>query len=403
MKRTIFLLAFLASTIAVAANPNRQASSSDKMVRVAIVREAREVNLQIEGPYVFRDAVSGKRVGEGQRQATSTVRLLDRGIFIGMNVYPYKKLIIEPRRESSIVINRRRFRGNVVLIRTPGNRLSVINSINIEDYIKGVLYHEVSHHWPMEALKAQAVAARAYAIYSMGNSKTKDFDVTNDIFSQVYGGQNSERYRTGLAVDRTKGQILAFNSRILPAYFHATCAGMTEDAGAMWNLDLAPLRGVPCKFCSDSPHMRWKKNFRLADIQSSLNKEGYHIDLIKDISVVQRNRSGRIERLKIISRTGQEVQIIGKDFRSLLGPNIIRSNNYDIHMKGYYVDIVGKGWGHGVGLCQWGARGMSAQGFNYKQILNYYYPGADIIDYHELPDTVKSKPASKKSPSKQSK
>ena len=120
--------------------------------------------------------------------AASKVRLLDRGILIGLDVYPSKQLTIEPARDASIIIDERPFRGEVTFVRTPDNHITVVNNINVEDYIKGVLYHEVSHHWPMEALKAQAVAARTYALYSI-NPAGKPYDVTNDIYSQVYGGR----------------------------------------------------------------------------------------------------------------------------------------------------------------------------------------------------------------------
>ena len=133
--------------------------------------------------------------------------------------------------------------------------------------------------------------------------------------------------------------------------------------------------------------MHWKRNFRLQDIQGALNKQGHKMGLIKDISVVDRDRSERISALKITGRDGKTLTIKGKDFREILGPNEIKSNNYDIQMQGYYVDFVGKGWGHGVGLCQWGARGMAMQQFNYKQILSYYYPRAELIDYHEPKNT----------------
>ena len=244
----------------------------------------------------------------------------------------------------------------------------------------------------MEALKAQAVAARTYALYSMIGAEARDYDVTNDIYSQVYGGKNSERYRTGLAVDRTMGEVLVFEGKILPAYFHATCGGMTEDAHELWDMDLPPLKGVPCQFCQDSPHMHWKRNFRLQDIQQALNKHGYKIGLIKDLSVVDRDRSGRINNLKIIDRNEQELVIKGKDFREAIGPNDLKSNKFEIEMKGYYVDFIGSGWGHGVGLCQWGARGMASQQFNYKQIVAYYYPGSKLTDYHDL-QTASAKPA----------
>jgi stage II sporulation protein D len=245
----------------------------------------------------------------------------------------------------------------------------------------------------MEALKAQAVATRTYAIFSIGGSASKEYDMTNDIYSQVYGGENSERYRTGLAVDRTLGQILTINGKTLSAYFHATCGGMTEDAQELWNVDLLPLKGVPCTFCQGSPHFSWKKNFRLKDLQDALKRKGYVIGAIKDIAVVDRNRSGRINNLKITDREGHELMIKGKDFREAIGPNVLKSNNFEVQMLGYFVDFIGKGWGHGVGMCQWGAKGMADGQFNFIQILNYYYPHALIIDYHDLgksPNTAKS-------------
>lgn len=378
------LLTFFIGIVVAVAAIDKNKSLVPEQVKVAIVRDSREVDLAIHGAYRFRDMSSGKVIAKGIYLADSRVRLLDRGILMGLNVYPVSRLTIEPSRDASILIDGRPFRGEITFIRTAENRITVVNDINVEDYIKGVLYHEVSHHWPMEALKAQAVAARTYALYSI-NPAGKPYDVTNDIYSQVYGGKESERYRTDLAVDYTRGQILTYNGQIIPAYFHATCAGMTEDARELWNLpEIAPLRGVPCSFCQGSPHLHWKKNFRLRDIQNALNQHGYKVGTISDMAIVDRDRSDRIEHLKITQKDGSELIIKGKDFRDLMGPNVLLSNNYEIIMRGHYVDIMGKGWGHGVGMCQWGALGMAKQQFNYKQILAYYYPQSVLMNYHEL-------------------
>lgn len=381
---TFIILGILLGGVVAIAEVGHKETLLPRMVRVAIVRDARELSLAIEGPYSFIDKDTQKTIESGHKLIKARVRLLDKGFFMGTEVYSFRHLIIRPTKQASIVINNHNFRGDVLLLRTPNNRITAINSIDIEDYIKGVLYHEVSHHWPMEALKAQAVAARTYAIYKIDSSHKTDYDMTNDIYSQVYGGKDSERYRTGLAVERTTGQVLSYQDKVLPAYFHATCAGMTEDAKELWDMDLAPLRGVPCMFCQDSPHMHWKRNYRLHEMQVNLSKYGYKIGLIKDIKITERDRSGRVKSLKLTGRDGEEVKINGKDFREIIGPNDIKSNNYEITMQGYYVDFNGKGWGHGVGLCQWGARGMAEQQFNYKQILSYYYPGSQIMDYHNL-------------------
>jgi len=386
MRRNLLLGLLLTSTLGLAgaiAAIDKDRSPVPELIRVAIVRDSREVDLAIHGSYRIRDLSSGLVIGKGKYLVDSKVRLLSRGFLIGLNVYPAQRLIIEPARDASIVIDERPFRGQITFIRTPDNHITVINDINVEDYIKGILYHEVSHLWPMEALKAQAVASRTYALYSLNPSKP--FDVTNDIYSQVYGGRSSERYRTDLAVEYTRGQVLTYNNQIIPAYFHATCGGMTEDAQELWHLpDIPPLRGVPCGFCVNSPHMHWKKNFQLRDIQDALNLHGYKVGIIKDISIVDRDRSERIEHLKITQKNGEELIIKGKDFRDLMGPNVLMSNNYEITMQGYYVNIIGKGWGHGVGMCQWGALGMAQQQFNYQQILSYYYPQSVLTDYHEL-------------------
>lgn len=388
MKKNLLLVLILTIGfgIAVAIGAIDKANAKPpELVRVAIVRDSRELNLAIHGSYQLRDMTSGNVIGKGIYLVESKVRLLDRGILIGLKVYPSTHLTIEPARDASIIIDQRPFRGEVTFIRTTDNHITVVNDINVEDYIKGVLYHEVSHLWPMEALKAQAVAARTYALYSI-NPAGKPYDVTNDIYSQVYGGRSSERYRTDLAVDYTKGQVLTYNNKIIPAYFHATCGGATEDARELWNVpDIPPLRGVPCGFCQISPHLHWKKNFRLKNIQDDLNLHGYKVGPIKDIAIVDRDRSDRIEDLKITQKDGTDLIIKGKDFRDIMGPNVLMSNNYEITMKGYYVDIVGKGWGHGVGMCQWGALGMARQQFNYRQILAYYYPQSVLMDYHEIP------------------
>ncbi|MDE1921374.1 MAG: SpoIID/LytB domain-containing protein [Candidatus Omnitrophica bacterium] len=395
MRRNILLALILTTGVvaAVAAKESNGAKSYyPEKIRVAIVRDSREVDLNIHGRYAVRDMTTGRVIGRGDFLEDTKVRLLKRGILMGLDVYHVTRLTIEPDRDSFAVIDGRPFRGEVTFIRTPDNHITVVNDIDVEDYVKGILYHEVSHRWPMEALKAQAVASRTYALYSL--NPAQPYDVTNDIYSQVYGGRGSERYRTDLAVDYTRGQVLTYRGKIFPTYFHATCAGMTEDAREVWPQapDIPPLMGVPCSFCKMSPHYYWKRNFRLKDIQEALDLHGYKVGLIKGISIIDRDRSGRIKNLKITQRNGNELVIKGVDFRNIMGPNVVDSNNYKIVMKGYYVDFYGRGWGHGVGMCQWGALGMAKQGFNYKQILAYYYPRSVLINYHELktPGTAKA-------------
>jgi len=353
------------------------------LVRIAVFQDLKEFKLSIKGEFQIAELSTGQILSSAKNLNESVVKNLPDGIQIGPRKYSEHKITITPLYEANIYINRQRFRGITNIIRIPDKGLLVVNVVDLEDYVKGVLYHEVSPRWPIAALKAQAVAARTYALYRMESSKDKDFDLTNDIYSQVYGGKNSERYRTNLAVEETRKKVLTFQGKILPAYFHAACAGHTEDVSELWKEDLLPLKGVRCPFCVNSPHYRWKKNFRVKDVQDKLNSRGYNIGLIQEISVLERDPSGRIRQLKITTRDGHTVMISGKDFREIVGPNEIRSNNYEVVMFGYYFDLLGYGWGHGVGLCQWGAFEMARQHYQYDDILKFYYPGAKIEDYLE--------------------
>ena len=382
MKHFLFLLAlnFIFMGLAKAEYP----LSAPRSVRVAILKDTENFVLSIRGRFQIVDSRSFEVLDQPRSLTDAQVTADPNGITIGKNKYAACQITILPRRDGNVFVNKRRFRGDINLTRGTNNRMLVVNSIGLEEYVKGVLYHEVSHRWPLEALKAQAVAARTYALYRMQQTAALDYDVTNDIYSQVYGGRSSERYRCSVAVDRTKGQVLIYGAKILPAYFHATCGGTTEDASELWKENLHPLKGVVCDYCRLSPHYRWKRNFRSSDVQDKLSEQGINVGVIEDIGVVDSNRSGRIKTLQITSRDGQKTLIPGKDFRTILGPNVVKSNSYEVVMQGYYFDLLGKGWGHGVGLCQWGANFMARAHYRYEQILGYYYPGAAIVNYREV-------------------
>ncbi|MDP8266091.1 MAG: SpoIID/LytB domain-containing protein [Candidatus Aceula meridiana] len=352
-------------------------------VRIAILRGVGEFTLQVKGPYQVLNFDSKETLGQEKFLKAKKVVPTKDGIQIGEKHYLKDKIKISPQKEASVYINNRRFRGEIDIIKNVNNHLLVVNVIDLENYIKGVLYHEISDRWPLEAIKAQAIAARTYALYSMQNSKSPFYDVRSDIYSQVYGGRTSEKYRTNIAVERTAGLVLVYRDKILPAFYHATCAGHTENVAALWDNNLPPLRGVVCNFCKKSPHYSWKKNMRLKDIQDKLNEKGYAFGRITHMQVLDRNPSGRITTIKITTDDDKQTIVSGKEFRDIVGPNVIRSNNYVIDMKGYYVDFLGRGWGHGVGLCQWGAYFMSREGYSYDEILSFYYPGARIVDCYE--------------------
>jgi stage II sporulation protein D len=338
-------------------------------LRVLVVGNTEDITLRVKGGYKILDVADEKILKEG-------VNLEEQQIF-ARDIFG-TGIKISGGDRSRIYINGRQFRGSTDIIKNEDKKILVVNHIDLEEYLLGVLYHEVSHHWPIEVLKAQAIAARTYAFYQKLTSKNKYYDLSSDIYSQVYGGRKSETWRTTKAVNMTQGLVLTFNDKIFPAYYHATCGGQTSDVTTLWNIDVPALRGKVCEFCKTSPHYQWKKEFRLEDIQKKLREGGYDIDIIS-FEVLKRDVAGRVLEIEIKGGDGS-VKLNGNKFRLLLGPNIIKSTNFEIQVRGRYVMFYGKGWGHGIGMCQWGAFGMARQGYKAEEILEYYYPGAKIVE-----------------------
>ena len=348
-------------------------------VRVQIIRDAESLSLKIGGDYSIADPGSRKPIYQG-KDLYATVNVSGAKILMGEQAFDKDRLLIVPVDKDAVTIDGRRFRGEILLLNCKTGGLSVINYIDLEDYVQGVLYHEVSHYWPDDVLKAQAIVCRTYALYQIRQNLSKDFDVTSDIYSQVYGGRTSERYRLNRAVRSSAGCVLKYGGELLPAFYHASCGGHTEDAGLVWKVDLAPLKGVPCPFCKDSPHYNWHYVLSLSEIADNLKKSGFNIEGIKEIGIAGRDPSGRITDLIITSEKtdGAVLNIPAKDFRNIVGPNVIRSTNFTVTISGGDAVFEGLGWGHGVGFCQWGAYFMDKRGDNYEAILKYYYPGVEI-------------------------
>ena len=345
-------------------------------LRIAIRQGVPSVSIKIKGNFEISDLDSNLLIYKGRSLKNKLAQGYQGKIGISDIKTDSARVKIRLVKNGLIYINNRPFREDINLI-FKDNKLLVVNELNLEDYIKGVLSHEVSPWWPMEALKAQAVVARTYALYHLQFTKNKDFDLTADVYSQVYGGRTAERWRSNRAVDLTAGEILTYQENLLPAYYHATCAGHTEDAANLWNIDAAPLKGVACSFCVDSPHFRWKTQMPLEEMRVKLNNKGIEVSKITGLEIAGRNLSGRVTELRLICEN-KSLNTSAKDFRQALGPDIIRSTNFNINIISDTAYFEGLGWGHGVGLCQWGAYFMAKKNYKYQEILKYYYPGAEL-------------------------
>jgi stage II sporulation protein D len=353
------------------------AQSTDQMVRVKIFHDAPVFIVVIKGDYTVREYKSDRILNYGTK-LKAKVAGYKGGILLAGRYLAANNIFIKPNGpEELIEINGRRFKGGLQVINRGGVILSLINHLRLEDYVKGIAVRETSHYWPIETLKAEAVVFRTFALYRTEQFKNKEFDVSDDVFSQVYGGVEAERYRVTEAVDKTKGEVLQFEGKILPAFYHSTCGGATEDADVLWDIDLAPLKGVACGFCKDSPHFSWKITLSKENIRQLWEKNGQKIKKINEVVIAGRDKSGRVNNLDIVTDQ-KDIEIAAKDFRNMIGPDIIKSTNFKIIGSGSDLTFEGFGWGHGVGLCQWGAYFMAKYGSDYLKILDYYYPGSNL-------------------------
>ncbi len=369
MKKIILLVLIAVCVILVGFQ-----DSSGPKIRVAILIDASSVKISATGRF--------KIFAPGKLEAISTgdensIYMIRSGLF-GLKIEGPEEygdiLEIKPLKDSFIKVNNQAYRGEIE-IRKRNDTLLVINEVDLEEYLQGVMKHEISPAWPIEAVKAQAVAARSFALNKKLKNIGKPYDLYATITSQVYGGLSGEDPRSNKAINETKREILTYEGRPIAAYYHATCGGETEDVENVWGGRLPYLKSVRCKYCKDSPHYEWEKKLSLLEISNALSHKG--ISEIESIEVYKRSSTGRIAKLVVKDEFGKHI-ISGNQFRMALGPNIIRSTHFKMKKKRGRVEFKGKGWGHGVGMCQWGARGMAEKGYNYKEILKHYYPDTKI-------------------------
>lgn len=369
----IFFLIFLSPRVSCAKEPLE--------VRVALLKDAGEVLITVVGPVqIFSGNNKELLYSNKKGLSCSKIALGENGFFkVGQMLFKTDSIRFMTTQKAVILVNKRPFRGLILLCKSEQNGFLVINILDVESYIRGVLNQEISHKWPLDAIKAQAVAARTYALYQRQMNSTKKYDMTADTSSQVYGGYLSERPKTNQAVNATYGEVLTYQNRIFETFFCATCGGVTEDASELWGVDVEPLRGqCVCPFCCNSPHFQWSFRSDLKSIEKKLANYSKDKKELVDIAIFERNKTGRVKFLELVYKGSGALKISAKDFRALMDPNSIRSTNFFIEREDDDVMFHGKGWGHGVGLCQHGAFGMAKKGYSYRQILEFYYPGAKM-------------------------
>jgi stage II sporulation protein D len=301
----------------------------------------------------------------------------------------------------TVRVNGRAYRGTVEIVRDTAG-LTLVNRLPLESYLVGVVSAEMGRRnlAEFEALKAQAVVSRTYALRNLRRRAALGFDLHAGVADQVYAGSGSETPEGVEAVRSTRGMVLTYEGAPIDAFYFSTCGGQTADGVEAFRAASRPyLRSFPdvdgtgAAYCRISPRYRWREEWTGDALRATLRRTlpaatgvpGDQVGEVRDVWVAQRTGSGRVGRLAITLKSNQ-VMVDGPAVRQVLRPasgDLLRSATFTLTAAGAGHGITrlvaeGSGAGHGVGLCQWGAVGRSRAGHDFQRILAAYYPGAAL-------------------------
>lgn len=286
----------------------------------------------------------------------------------------------------------REYQGAVRVMPVSGHGWAAVNELDVEDYLLGVIGREMSPTSPLEALKAQAVAARTHALFQAIASRDRPYDLVANL-SQAYRGRATLHKNVVLAIEATRGEVLQYEGLLFPAFFHSDCGGRTESATAIWPIAdpfgkggaLIKMPGsAACPWCAHSAAAKWEYETSASALRTALRAEGIAISGPLTLRVAERSPNGRV--LKVAIGTGRdEKRLAAERLRAILGWSVLKSTRFTLDCErlpdgraGERITFHGRGYGHGVGLCQRGACGMAKQGADYRAILAHFFPKSRI-------------------------
>lgn len=324
--------------------------------------------------------------------------------------------------------NGKKYRNGIKFFRMNSSDLTVINRLLVDEYLYGVVPKEMNESWPKEALKAQAVTARGFAIKSMGKHNEFGFDVCSTTDCQAYGGYDSEKAQSNEAVDETSGELLYYGSEIANTYYHSNSGGTTANIKDIWGSDYPYLVSVDDEFSIGAPNSSWKLEYSSNELDQLISDKGLSIGKIQDIEVLERSLDGRVTKLELNGTLDSKI-LSKEESRKFFGYTKLKSLNFDLYknesivvknddktltstIDGKYIisgdqkvtktdannvyvafsgkeakeltcsnadfTIYGRGFGHGIGMSQYGAKKMAELGYTYDKILYHYYKGTSV-------------------------
>jgi stage II sporulation protein D len=348
------------------------------------------IGVAIEVPRVTLGSSGAARVLDAQGNAIAEVPAMvplpatRNGSGVQMGTITGERLYLQPAVPDGLVfIGKNWYRGLVELV--PGDQgLIAVNQVGLEDYVSSVIGSEMGHRFPTEALRSQAVASRTYALYHRNRRLQQPYDLGVGQDWQVYKGVISESNLTQAAARDTAGQVLTYQGEMIDAVFHSSSGGHTENAENVWLQAVPYLQGVP-DYDVAAPVFSWTATLSAAELQSMAGDIG----AVRSVEVSQRSPWGRAMQLRIVGSAGVK-ELTADKFRMLAN---LRSTMFTITPRSESATtasllpvaadpvsfvISGRGFGHGIGMSQWGAAGLAGQGWSFQQILAHYYQGTTL-------------------------
>lgn len=276
-----------------------------------------------------------------------------------------------------ISINGKSYRGSLRFYRQENSDMTAVNVVGMEAYLYGVVPKEVTPSWNMEVVKAQAVMARSFAASNKNKFARYGFNLDDTTTSQVYGGTAAEHPRAIQAVDETAGQVVTYQGKAVPVYYFGSSGGHTEDVENVWGGEALPyMRGVDDSYENqeEATNAVWTKIFTQQEVKEALASAGVDIGDITAIEVLQTSPNGRAIKTKITGTTGEKEYA----YENIRFPFGLPSHWFTVTLENNTFIFSGRGWGHGAGLSQWGAKGMADAGIGYIDIIKHYFTGVEV-------------------------
>ena len=359
-------------------------ASREPIIRVLIsknnnlrIRSDRSIPLTIEGKFFSRKRIKGLTL---KNEKNRKILYFDKNKQKKYDLKSNQKFQVSSSDGRGIWVGQKRFAGKLNLF-VLDSEILVVNVLGIEKYLNSVVGSEMPTKWPIEALKAQAIASRTYALKQKGNNL---FDIDSTQKNQVYNGLESRTYKTIRAVKSTRSLVLTYKNKLINALFHSSSGGMTENSQDVWKNKYPYLSSVK-DFDKDNPKFRWQKKISSKELNQLFPKIGG----LKNIEILDITSTGRVKNVKLIGVDGSD-QISGVVLRKRLGlkSNFVRFKFFEEELNNKFPSkkgliVFGQGSGHGVGMSQWGAKYLASRGQKAERILKHFYKGVQIKPFRK--------------------